>query len=81
MSQKIKQDIHIGGNISKSRKNVGLTQEEVIAQLQLRGFSLSRSAYSQIETGTYNIRVSELIALTQIFKVDFNTIFKNLTNV
>ena len=45
-----------------------LNEEQVVAQLQLRNFSISRSAYSQIESGTYNIRISELIALTEIFR-------------
>lgn len=54
-------------------------EEQVVAQLQLRNFSISRSAYSQIESGTYNIRISELIALTEIFRTDYNTIFDGLT--
>ena len=55
------------------------TQEQVVAQLQLRNFSISRSAYSQIESGTYNIRISELIALAEIFRADYNAIFSGLT--
>jgi transcriptional regulator with XRE-family HTH domain len=78
MVQKIKQDISIGDNIRKLRKQAHLTQEQVVARLQLQGLEISRSSYSQIECGTYNIRVSELIALTEIFNVDYNTIFENL---
>ena len=81
MSQKLKQtqDTSLGDNLRQLRNHANLTQEQVVAQLQLRNFSISRSAYSQIETGTYNIRVSELIALTEIFHTDYNTIFKGLT--
>lgn len=78
MAQKIKQDIQIGGNIRTLRKQAKLTQEQVIARLQLQGIEISRSSYSQIECGTYNIRVSELIALADLFNVDFNAFFKNL---
>lgn len=78
MAQKIKQDIHIGNNIRTLRKKSGLTQEQVIARLQLQGLEISRSSYSQIECGTYNIRVSELIALSDLFQVDFNAFFENL---
>lgn len=78
MAQKIKQDIQIGGNIRSLRKQAKLTQEQVIARLQLQGIEISRSSYSQIECGTYNIRVSELIALADLFNVDFNAFFKNL---
>ena len=80
MSQKIKQDISLGNNIRRLRKQSRLTQEQVVARLQLQGIELSRSSYSQIECGTYNIRVSELIALANLFQVDYNEFFKNLSN-
>lgn len=81
MSQKLKQvdDISLGNNLRNLRKAMNLTQEQVVAQLQLRNLPTSRSIYSQIESGTYNIRISELIALTEIFHTDFNTIFNGLT--
>ena len=81
MSKKIKQvdDISLGTNLRNLRKAANLTQEQVVAQLQLRNLPTSRSIYSQIENGTYNIRISELIALTEIFHTDFNTIFNGLT--
>lgn len=62
MAQKLKQinDISIGDNLRKLRNAANLTQEQVVAQLQLRNLPTSRSVYSQIEAGTYNIRISEL---------------------
>lgn len=78
MSQKLKQDIQIGSTIRKLRKEAGLTQEQVVAKLQLKGLETSRSSYSQIECGTYNIRISELVTLAELFKVDFNAFFQNL---
>ncbi len=78
MSQKLKQDLQIGGNIRRLRKQAGLTQEQVITHLQLQGLEISRSSYSQIECGTYNIRISELAALAELFQVDFNAFFENL---
>lgn len=79
MAQKIKQDIHIGNNIRRLRKQAHLTQEQVTAHLQLQGIEISRSSYSQIECGTYNIRVSELIAMAELFQVDYNAFFENLS--
>ncbi|MGN0244542.1 MAG: helix-turn-helix domain-containing protein [Lachnospiraceae bacterium] len=78
MNQKLKQDMQIGGNIRNLRKKAGLTQEQVITHLQLQGLEISRSSYSQIECGTYNIRISELAALAELFQVDFNAFFENL---
>lgn len=80
MAQKLRQisDVSLGNNLRSLRIAAGLTQEQVVAQLQLRNLPTSRSAYSQIESGTYNIRISELVALTEIFHTDFNAIFQNL---
>ncbi len=75
MAQKIKQDASIGKNIQALRKRKGLTQEETVAQLQVMGCTISRSAYSQIEGGTYNIRVTELAALKQIFSAEYSDFF------
>ncbi|KLU68586.1 MAG: hypothetical protein RHS_5582 [Robinsoniella sp. RHS] len=81
MSQKLKQiqDVSLGNNLQNLRNSLNLTQEQVAAQLQIRNFSITRSIYSQMEAGTYNIRISELIALAEIFRTDFNTIFKGLS--
>ena len=78
MSQKLKQDIPIGSTIRKLRKQAGLTQEQVVAKLQLKGLETSRSSYSQIECGTYNIRISELVALAEFFQVDYNAFFQDI---
>lgn len=78
VTQKIKQDICIGKNIRKLRNASKLTQEQVITYLQLEGIDISRSIYSQIECGTYNIRVSELLALSRLFKTDINSFFLEL---
>lgn len=75
MAQKIIQDINLGNNIRSLRKRSGLTQENVVAYLQLKGLSTSRSSYSQIECGTYNIRVSELAALKDLFEVSYDDFF------
>lgn len=81
MSQKLKQiqDVSLGNNLQNLRNSLNLTQEQVAAQLQIRNFSITRSIYSQMEAGTYNIRISELIALAEIFRTDFNTIFQGLS--
>ena len=76
--QKIRQDIRLGHNIRAMRISAHMTQEQVVAQIQLAGCDISRSIYSQIEGGTYNIRVSELVVLAGIFEVDYNAFFQNI---
>lgn len=76
MSTKIRQDISIGSNLRSLRRGAHLTQEQVVGQLKERGIEISRSIYSQIECGRYNIRVSELAAFSEIFGVDYNAFFQ-----
>lgn len=69
MSSKLKQDISIGDNLRRLRRNAGLTQEEVAAKLQVLGMPASREIISQMELGKYNIRISILLAMKKIYKV------------
>jgi transcriptional regulator with XRE-family HTH domain len=78
MSEKIKQDISIGNNLKALRQNVNLSQEQVAAKLQMMGLSVSREMLSQMELGRYNIRVSILVALKQIYNATFDDFFKDL---
>ena len=80
MTTKIRQDINIGQNIRKYRIESHLTQDQVIAKLQLREIEISRSAYSQMECGTYNIRVSELLALLELFNVPIGVFFTDVAS-
>lgn len=66
--QKIRKDAILGQNIRSMRVEAGLTQEQVVARMQLAGCDILRSIYSQIEGGTYHIRASELAALKVIFE-------------
>ena len=78
MPQKIKSDVTLGQNIRSIRKSQKLTQEQVSTKMQLLGIDITRSIYSQIECGTYNIKVTELAALHLIFDVDYNAFFENI---
>lgn len=76
--QKLRPDMDIGNNIQKARRNKGLTQDEVVAKLQIMELKVSRSTYAKIETNRINIKVSELVALSYIFGVDYNVFFAGL---
>lgn len=79
MSKKLKQDISIGANLRRLRKQSGLSQEKVATQLQLVGIDISREIISQMELGNYSIRVSILRALKDIYQVDsFDEFFRDL---
>ena len=79
MMQKLRPDMDIGHNIQRLRKKAGLTQDQTVAKLQLMGLEISKSTYAKIETNRMNIRVSELVALSQIFGAQFNDFFEGLS--
>lgn len=72
---KLRQDISIGTNLKKLRKEKGYTQEKISAKLQLAGSKTTRSIYSRYETGELNIRVSDLILLKQILQCGYDDFF------
>lgn len=76
--QKIRKDAILGHNIRSMRVEARLTQEQVVTRMQLAGCDISRSIYSQMEGGTYNIRATELAALREIFGVDYNAFFEGI---
>lgn len=70
MPQKLKQDISIGANLQRLRNKMGFSQEEVAIKLQLMNLDTSREIVSRMELGKYNVRVSVLKALKEIYEVD-----------
>ena len=76
--QKLRPDLDIGHNISVLRKAAKLTQDQTVAKLQIMGIEVSKSTYAKIETNRMNIKVSDLVALKQIFNVDYAAFFENL---
>ena len=69
--QKLRPDMNIGGNIQKIRYSRKLTQDQVIAKMNLMGIQISKSTYAKLETNRMNIKVSELVAMKEIFKILF----------
>ena len=68
----------IGHKISALRQGGKLTQDQTVAKMQLMGLKISKSSYAKIETNRLNIKVSELVALKQIFNVSFDAFFDGL---
>ncbi|CZR99547.1 Helix-turn-helix domain protein [Clostridioides difficile] len=80
MSQWLYQEYNytIGSALKRLRKKTGLSQEQVSSKLQTMGCDVSRAAYAQMETGTYGIRISVLVALKHIFNADYKDFFSDL---
>lgn len=65
----------VGGNIRRIRVANNMTQDDVVGKMQLMGLSISRSSYAKIEACLMNVKVSELVALKNIFNCSFEDFF------
>lgn len=64
----------VGAKIRELREQCGLTQEQVSAQLQIRGCDITRSALAKIEVGQRHIYPDELKLLKEILNTDYSTL-------
>ena len=78
--QKLIQDMHFGENLQKIRKSCGLSQYDVVRELQLRGRDMTRANYAHIEQGIRNIFISDLVLLREIFGVSYEDFFEGLSS-
>ena len=76
MEQKIKKDCVLGKNLRNLRIQRKLTQEQTVAQLQLLGCDITRSAYSKIEAGLQNISIAQLKALKSVFHATYEELLE-----
>lgn len=67
--------VGLNENLLRLRKDSGLSQYELVAQMQLLGSSMSRSTYAKIERGERNIKATDLVCLKEIYGVDFSEFF------
>lgn len=75
---KLLQDLSIGDNLRTLRKRRGLTQNDVCAQMAQMGRPMLQSTYAQIESGSRNIFISDLIALKRVLHADYKDLFQDL---
>ncbi|MCH5157445.1 MAG: helix-turn-helix transcriptional regulator [Clostridiales bacterium] len=66
----------IGNNIRWLREKAGLTQEQLAANLQLRGCDITRSAVAKIEVGQRHIYPDEIMLLKEILQTTYEEIFE-----
>ena len=76
MNQSIKADIGLGANLRKCRKQRGMTQDRVAAQLQVRGCDISRGTLAKIEAGIRHVSVTELKAIKSVLDVGYGDLFE-----
>ncbi|HIQ88151.1 MAG TPA: helix-turn-helix transcriptional regulator [Candidatus Scatomorpha gallistercoris] len=78
MEQKIRRDRNMGANLRRLRKEQGVSQEKLCAELQRRGCDIGRTTYAKYESGELNIRASVLIELRKIYGCTYDEFFAGL---
>ena len=68
----------IGSNIRRLRLERNMKATEVIAKLQLKDVNVTTGIFSKVEHGRNNPSVDMIIALQEIFDVDYKEFFKPL---
>ena len=78
MAERVNQHLNplIGTNIKRLRKERNMKATEVIAKLHCENVNVTTGIFSKVENGYNNPTVDMLIALTKIFKCDYNEFFK-----
>lgn len=77
MEQKIKQDeILIGQNIRRIRKEKGIRQTEMVIMMQLENAPLTREALVKIERGIQHIQASQLRAVRKVLNTTYDELLK-----
>ena len=78
MEQKIRRDRNMGDNLRRLRKDKGISQEKLCAELQRRGCDIGRTTYEKYERGELNIRASVIIELRKIYNCTYDEFFQGL---
>ncbi len=77
MEQKIKQDeIFIGKNNRRIRKEKGIRQTEMVTLMQLQNVLITREALVKIERGIQHIQASQLRAIRNVLKTTYDELLK-----
>ena len=77
MQQKIKQDeISIGENIRRIRKEKGIGQTELSIKLQLSGTDMTRETLVKIERGIQHIYATQLRAIRDALDTTYDELLK-----
>ena len=77
MEQKIKEDeIFIGKNIRRIRKEKGIRQTEMVALLQLENVMITREALVKIERGIQHIQATQLRAIKNVLETTYDELLK-----
>ncbi|MCD8104998.1 MAG: helix-turn-helix domain-containing protein [Lachnospiraceae bacterium] len=76
MEQKIKQNVSVGANIRRIRKQRGIGQTELVRQVNLLGEPMTREALVKIERGVQHIKASQLRAIKEALDTTYDELLE-----
>lgn len=65
--------------IKRRRRNLGLTQSDVVTRLQLAGFDVGVEVYKNIENNRRLLKVPEFLFLADLLQINVDAILAELT--
>ena len=65
--------IQFGKDMKRARRDQGMTQNELAAQMQLLGVDVSESRVQKLETGVLRISLNEAFVIAHLLFIDLNT--------
>lgn len=78
MTHLILQNVSLYDNLKRLRTDAGLSQKALVVKMNLLGSKITRNTYTKIELGIRNIKVTDLVALKQVYGVDYAEFFKDI---
>ena len=78
MEQKIKQDLCIGANIRKIRKQRKLGQTDLVRMLQIDGCDMTRECLVKIERCTQHIQAAQLRAIKKALNTTYDALIDGI---
>ena len=75
--QKLINTFDFGANLRQLRRRFDLTQDQLVARLNLQGIDISRSKYSRYETGELNVPIDIVRTLRSIYQCPYEDFFEN----
>ena len=64
----------VGARVQSIRKSIGMKQKDLLSQLQVHGIDMNATGLSKLEGQLRHVTDFELVALTDILGVSFETL-------
>lgn len=75
LNKKKSYEREFGKHLKQLRNESHMTQEDVVAKMQLNGSSMTRGTYAKIEAGVRHVYVDEILEIKKAMNLSFEELF------